>query len=334
MNARPMARWRDIGSRLRRHPALVLFFIAPIFGELFSGATPLPEFINPITLFILALLYGNGAILARELTIRWGKDWRRLLLLGMAYGIYEEGLVVRSFFDPQWPDLGNMATYGRVAGVNLVWAVHLTAFHTAISIMSSVAFVEILYPARRAERWVRDKRLWRLVVPGLLLMLPIGKLLTPYDAPDAWVFACWLSIAGLLAIARRLPTPPTPGTSRRVPSAWRFFFLALAGVFVHFFVVYEGADARAYPFPVALLLLLAVDLGVLWLVWRWSGQGLAWDDRHRLALIIGALSFFLGFVPLTTGTPLIFLGNPVFFLLLWLTYRRVSRRVEGTLSHV
>ncbi len=141
-------------------PALALFIIAPVFGELFSGSSPLNEFINPLTFLTLALLYGCGAILCRELVVRWRKGWPSLLLLGLAYGIYEEGLLVQSFFDPTWMDLGSLAVYGRVAGVNWVWAEHLTIYHALVSIAASIAFVEILYPAQRRERWLKSRRWW------------------------------------------------------------------------------------------------------------------------------------------------------------------------------
>lgn len=77
------------------HPALALWLIAPIFGELFSGSLPLNEYLSPLTILTMGMLYGSGAILIREIVTRWQKGWGSLLLLGMAYGIYEEGLVVR-----------------------------------------------------------------------------------------------------------------------------------------------------------------------------------------------------------------------------------------------
>ncbi|MFH2104605.1 MAG: hypothetical protein ABIJ39_14755 [Chloroflexota bacterium] len=51
-------------------PALALFIIAPVFGELFFGSAPLNEYINPLTFITLSLLYGCGAIIARELVVR------------------------------------------------------------------------------------------------------------------------------------------------------------------------------------------------------------------------------------------------------------------------
>ena len=99
-------------------PAVVLFFLAPAIAELLSGSVPPVEFFNPFGFVLLTTLYGSGAILARELTIRWHKGWFGLFALGAAYGIIEEGLMVKSFFDPNWVDIGILGSYGRWAGVN------------------------------------------------------------------------------------------------------------------------------------------------------------------------------------------------------------------------
>lgn len=49
------------------------------------------------------------------------------------------------------------------------------------------------------------------------------------------------------------------------------------------------------PWPVTFVFLAGLDVATLWLVLRWSGNGTSWDDRHRLALVIGMLAFFLAF---------------------------------------
>jgi len=54
-------------------PALVLFFLAPAIGELLSGSSPPAEFFTPFWLLILPALYGSGAVIARELKVRWRK---------------------------------------------------------------------------------------------------------------------------------------------------------------------------------------------------------------------------------------------------------------------
>ncbi|NOY75987.1 MAG: hypothetical protein GXP32_09405 [Kiritimatiellaeota bacterium] len=315
----------------RLSPALALFLIAPAFGELFSGSAPLNEYINPIIFVILSLLYGCGAIIIRELVIRWNKGWPSLLLLGFAYGIYEEGLVVRSFFDPNWMDLGKLGVYGRLAGVNWVWAEHLTIYHALISIAASIVFVEMLYPERRSESWVASKKWLFANWAGFLVVLGLGQLMTSYDAPDGWILLSWLSIFALTGLARIIPARVLAPRERQAPRPRRFFLTGLIGVLAQFILIYNGADNGAYPFPVAMLLLVLFDLFVLWLVLRWNGNGVAWDDRHRMALVNVAMSFFLIFGPLTSGgrSPVMFFSNPVFLFLLWLAYKKVKKRTES-----
>jgi hypothetical protein len=95
-----------------------------MIGELLSGSAPPVEFSGPFVLLVLSALYGSGAILVRELRLRWGKGWPTVFALGAAYGIVEEGLMVKSFFDPNWMDLGLLGSYGRWAGVNWVQHCH------------------------------------------------------------------------------------------------------------------------------------------------------------------------------------------------------------------
>jgi hypothetical protein len=305
-----------------------LWLIAPVFGELFSGSTPLNEYLSPFTFLILGMLYGSGAILIRELLIRWRGGWLSLVLLGAAYGIYEEGLVVRSFFDPNWMDLEKLGVYGRVGGVNWVWAEHLTVFHALVSIAASITFTKILYPDRRSESWVGPRGLaWHAI--AFAAMLPIGSLLNPYDAPDVWLGACWLAIVLLALAAWRAPMSLKAKSVFTPPRPRRFWWIAFLATFGQFFIVYFTAEKNSPPFFVSMVLIALYDLFILWLILRWSGMGRGWDDRHRLALISGSLSFFLILGPLATNGayPVMYFSNPVFIIGLWWVYRKVDRRI-------
>ena len=85
----------------RTWPALLtLFFLAPIIPEMLTGSTPPLMFINPTSLLFETGLYGSGAILIRELVRRRGLGWSSIVLLGAAYGILEEGLVMYKLVQP------------------------------------------------------------------------------------------------------------------------------------------------------------------------------------------------------------------------------------------
>jgi hypothetical protein len=311
-------------------PALALFFIAPILGELFSGSLPLNEFINPLAFMTSAMLYGSGAIIARELKVRWGKGWLSLLLLGFAYGIFEEGIMVRSFFDPNWMDLGSLGTYGRIDGLNVVWAYHLTVYHAIVSILASITLAEILYPAHRRESWVHSKK-WRRIIWGLLLLtLPLGKILTPYDAPDNWILLSWIGILLLMGIARFAPDLRLPPSKKPVPRPRRFFLLAFFGTFMHHIFIYTGADNHTYAYNTAIQLTFFANLLILWLALRWSKNFTAWQDTHRYSFLTGILAFFLALSPFTIGSiyPILYITSPIFLFILRRIYKSIQAREE------
>jgi hypothetical protein len=274
----------------RISPGLTLFVLAPILGELLSGHQPPLEFFNPLNLIILSLPYGCGALICRELVVRWKKGFISLLLLGAAYGMFEEGIVVRSLFNPDWGELGNLGTYSHVAGITWTYAELLIHFHVIVSITASVTLAEILYPEQRYKSWISNKKLMGCFM-ALLLWILAGFLMTSYMPSTGLYILTWLAIFGLVWTARHIPAHSPCTVS--VPGPWWFWLLGLMNMTIFFFTVFLTPQYGVPPYFVTALLLLVLDGGTLWLILRWSGNGLAWDDRHRLYLIAGALSFFI-----------------------------------------
>jgi hypothetical protein len=284
------------GCAMRRiSPALVLFFLSPAIAELLTTSTPPVEFFNPLVLFVLAAIYGSSAILIRELTLRWGKRWPTIFTLGLAYGILAEGLVVKSFFDPTWEDLGILGVYGRWAGVNWVWSLMLTVFHAVFSIAIPIFLVEMMCPQRRDESWVG-----RRGVIGLTTLLSVdvlfGALIMPYRPPIIPYLATIALTIALFLFAKRMPQQwltSTVGTARR-PLV--FGFLGLGGTFAYFFIQempYEGGPPATFTIAIVLGLIGLLIGAVVWM----SGEG-TWTEAHKLALVSGALMFFILFAPL------------------------------------
>ncbi len=312
-------------------PALVLFFLSPAIGELLSGSSPPAEFFNPFGLLVMAALYGSGAILVRELRVRWGKGWPTVFVLGAAYGIVEEGLMVKSFFDPNWMDLGLLGTYGRWAGVNWVWSLHLTIYHAVISIAIPILLVELLFPAQRNERWVGRRGMIGLTLLLLANVLLGFFLLTPYRPPFVPYLLAIVATVVLFLAARRLPVREGRIHPARVPRPLWFALVGFVAQFVFFFGIFWGLPEFAVPVPFTMLAAVALVALVAWGVRRMARNG-AWNDEHRLALTGGVLMFFVLIAPLqeldearvdnTTGMMLVGLATFLFLLWLW-------RRVRG-----
>ncbi len=324
-------------------PALFLLFLAPVLGELVSGHQPPAEFFNPISFAATALPYGCGALLCREFTRRWHKGWPSLLLLSVAYGLYEEGVVSRALFDPQWYELEAIGRYTHVAGINWTYGIMLIHFHAAISILSSVMLTELLFPERRHAPWLTSGQA-ALCGGVLALWAPVLAWLARADhplyvpPPALWALTT-LVLVGLVVAARLVTARPLPIVDRRVPHPRRFLVVGAVNMMVVFATVFVLPEQGIRPPLIALAaFLLACDGLTLWLLLRWSGNTYGWDDRHRLALVAGLLAFFVLFGVMSDleqfeGKSLVGLAV---VLALWRLSRRVAERarVRGPESHV
>jgi hypothetical protein len=335
-------------------PGLALFFLAPAIGELTCGNTPPRMFFNPLAIVLLGVLYGGGAILVRETTRRWNKGWLTLLALGAAYAWVEEGLAVKTYFNPEGAP-GYLGSYGRWLDVNWVWSLDLTFYHAIYSIAVPILLVELMFPSRRTERWAGR---WTQVILGALLIIEVllgyiyfgaeGVANTPPYRPALGPYlGAVVLVVALVVLARYLPAGRTPRTeplgpdaalpAPTLPRAPRPVWLWLTGFLGTILFMF---DMWALPhlglLPWATFLITAACAVVVgWLLVRMWRGGAAWTDRHRLALVAGPLTFFMLFTVLlelkrdhpkdTRGMALVGLAILVMLVVLWLSARR--RRV-------
>jgi hypothetical protein len=299
---------------------LTLFLLAPLTAEALTGSTPIFDFLtHPFSLLYLPALYGSGALLARELVRRRRLGWPNLLLLGAAYGILEEGLVVTSWFNPFWPDVCQRAQhpptglcdYGRMAQTNLVWALSLTLFHAVCSVAIPILLTERLFPQRARAPWLGRRGefffILSLVVAsfiGLLFFGFLGFRAQGYAHPPLIPYLAALLLAvGLVWLGLRLRIRPpahvlgrpwaalTASGARRAPRAWllRLFGFGMTVIWLALPGMLQGAHV---PSGITLALGAALTAGVVWLVLRWSRRP-GWSATEELALATGVLGFFI-----------------------------------------
>jgi hypothetical protein len=320
-----------MGLKERITPALALFLLAPAIGELLSGSSPPLEFFNPFALFLLCLMYGGGALLVREAVFRWKQGWLSMLLLGAAYGIAEEGLACKSFFDPGWMGVGILGSYGRFGGVNWIWTIELTAFHAVFSIAASIILVTLLFPEKKKEPWLSDRGLF-LAGAGFAFIIPFCYwFLTPYRPPAGLIVAAALVALVLVLLAWKLPRPfPWErlfGPAPEKPASVRWFLgfgLAWTSLLFFFSWIFVALCPWATMTGLAMLVFFAGS-GIL--LARRCGYGRNWTDLHRHGLVAGSLGFFffLSFILEAAGIPGMSLVAVGFLLLLlWLRRRLLA----------
>ena len=282
-----------MGCMQRIPPWLTLLILAPLLGEIVSGHQPPIELCNPLAVALFMLPYGFGALLCRELFRRWKKGWISLVLLAVAYGIYEEAVVVRSVFDPEWAELDILKPY-HALGVNWTYAEMLIHFHVLVSIAAAVFLAEMIHSDVREEPWLGRKGLAACAI-GLALWLPAGWLMTRYVPPLPGYILSWAAIAGLLLAARHFPAGVPEPVKKKPPHPFLFLLLGFGNMTLFFAAVYVLPETWAPPLWASAAGLALFDLLTLLLLLHLSSNGGAWEDRHRLAWVAGGLGFFLLF---------------------------------------
>jgi hypothetical protein len=340
--------------RLRTWPAILTLFLLPgITAEMLTGSTPILVYLtNPISFVTNTLLYGSGAILMREVARRRGLGWHSILLLGAAYGTFEEGLVVNTWANPWLPQVcvvtkgvaTGICDYSRVGGINLAWALSLTLFHAVISITVPILLVELLFPRRATLPWLGRKAPLAFVFAEMLV-LAFGLLFNVvsyrqhgFDGPYVGPYLAEVALmAVFIVLALNISPGRRPANDRRAPRLWTLrlfgFFALLLGIALP--SVFQGAKA---PFAIELAVYALVLALASWRVARWARRA-SWNERHMLALASGGLGFFLllwdpileisgqaGGNP-TRGTILVALAYLIFLIVL---ARQVARRLRPT----
>jgi hypothetical protein len=289
-----------VGIKEHIPPALVLLILSPAIGELLSGSSPPVEYFTPFGLTILTALYGGGALLVREIKIRWRKGVGSLLLLGASYGVIEEGVMVASWFNPNWPDLGMMGVFGRWLGVNWVWAVDLTIYHAIVSITVPIILVELAYPERRGETWLPGRWLFIVAVVfvgDVLFGLFLFRLFTGYT-PEAVQLGFALIIAAIfLYAAYNLERGWAIDLKKPVRRPLFYMFYTFIGSIVCVAIFYISPNiipTSGGPLLVGVIGVTAMLLLLLGLRFDWKHS----TDEHRFAICVGSLMVLLLLTPI------------------------------------
>ncbi|MFF1925623.1 hypothetical protein ACFVW8_34250 [Streptomyces sp. NPDC058221] len=281
-------------ERARHHrfrSAIGLFLLAPLIGEFLLGNQPVTALPS---VFLLAPLYGGGALLVREAARRAGRGWPTMILLGAAYALVEEGLVDQMLWNPHYGGFDLGAAYAGFRVPLLDTSVQLLqdvlTMHTVWSICVPIALVEAF--ARDGDRTRPWLGLPGLSVTALVFAAGSGFLaLAQVESEDFTATPAQFAGAGLvvaaLITAAFLCRPPGArhGTGRRPPAPWAVGALSFAATSAYWGREYLPDGVPAVVPVIGWAVLLAA---VLVPCVRWA-RSERWSGAHRTGLAGGAL---------------------------------------------
>ncbi|WP_221762315.1 hypothetical protein [Nonomuraea sp. WAC 01424] len=282
-----------------RWAALLLAGLTPVLAELSLGNPPLRQ---AWLLLLWTPIYGAGTVLIRDLVRRAGRGWGSVLLLGLAYGIVEEGLALQALTSPAMYGAAGWAP--RVLGLNSAYTELNLPYHAVFSVALPILLADLIVPSLRHRPYLGRAGLvtaGAVFVLGALLLRWTASFVDPgYVLPAAAAAVFVVLVAGLAVLALRVVPRPAvaaggpAGGAARVPAPPVVAVAALVAAFGYLALLFPfgGADHPAFTrggwvaAPMAGAVLLAVAAGTL--LRRWTAHG-GWRDRHSLALAGGAL---------------------------------------------
>jgi hypothetical protein len=278
-------------------PVACLLFMSPLIGEYLLGSLPA----SMIALLPLMMaMYGAGAILIRETVRHAGGGWAAIVLLATAYGLFEEGFVTQSLFNPNYLHL-RLLDFGflPLLGTALPWAIFVVSIHVVWSITVPIALVESAFPARRDLPWLGTlgRVLYALAfLAGCTLIAVFSYKQTPFMATPMQFGVVGALIIGLCVTAFKLPKPKAMPAKAAPHGSVLFLVSFLAGS--AFMLAGRRAESEwhmSWPGVVALALGIEAVFAVFVVAKTRDGT---WDEPRRFALMAGAFLVYawIGFL--------------------------------------
>ena len=289
-----------IPRKTRRLMILLLMIMSPGIPEYMTGSSRLGTLISDTPSFFMGLalniaLYTAGVLLIREFSIRYNKGWASILILGLAYGIMEEGISVHTFFAPSGNPVGLLGIYGRSMGVDWIWALGISFFHAIFSIGLPILLLSVAYPNNSREPLLARKGiavvLFVYILDVIILNIAVNTA-KPASAPSPGDYVFFLLLSGiLLLVARFLPGNLLKGAGKEEQGTKKFFLLGTLPFTLYavnaFLPFTSDGNPRISPFLEALLFVTANVLIMLSIAHFMPGKN---NRRHKYALAVGLIT--------------------------------------------
>jgi hypothetical protein len=180
-----------------RRAALTLIVIAPVLTEIVSGNMPAHALLNPRLAGFLFLAYSFPLVVIREVALRWRLPVTGVFLLGLAYGILNEGLLAQTLIRSEHVPIDRFDHYLFVRGFNFSWTCVIVPWHGFLAVLFPIALVSRWFPTCAQMNWLSRPAFVALTSLLIGLVVFVGLARTPHPQ----MVACLVAMAALVWLA-------------------------------------------------------------------------------------------------------------------------------------
>lgn len=193
-----------------RKPSFInlwIFLTIPILTELLSGNQPFSHVFSPGGYLFLFFAYSIPALLIHELRVRWNLGIMGLFVLGLAYGIFNEGVLAQTLFmTGQRIPISTFIGYNKF-GINLPWTATMLPWHALHSIIYPLTILYTLYPQESTHK--RFSTIALILIAIFYFVMGTLVYINPTRGGTTFhLLLSWGLIIGLIALSRVFPKQP------------------------------------------------------------------------------------------------------------------------------
>jgi hypothetical protein len=272
-------------------------------------------FFRPSVFLVYIGFYGLGAVLIRETAAHKKLGYASVLLLGAAFGVLEEGILLKSWFDPAWMGAQITSKALRVYGISGLQPFANVVYHAVVSIAAPVVLIESV---TSREPWLTRNEM----IVGAVVFGGASVVLSTFNdyEPAGWHYLLGIGLFGLFSILGLRGVKVPAGTGDYSPG--RLWVLSAAFVVLLFIIFYTLSTAG-----VPWVIILGGALLLYYLYGRTYSR-LVWSKNHYFAAASGVITGLLPVVAIMARTDPAKTGNVVvavgFAIVLLVVYKRIA----------
>ena len=116
-------------------------------AESLTTSTPPYRWIlgGPLTILVTFMFYGLMLLVIEDLVSRYSWDYRKLFLIGLIYGLLEEGFFALTNELPAHGFVG----FGRYLGLNVPWTIVTSEIHAVYTVVLTFMIADLIIPREK-----------------------------------------------------------------------------------------------------------------------------------------------------------------------------------------
>ena len=138
-------------------PALLLVALTMVVPELLTGSSSIREFLNPAHINILFWGYGVAILLVREIAVRNNLSFAGIFILGLAFGVFNEGLLAKTLIRASELPISQYNQYGYLLGISFPFTFAISFWHALASVLVPILLTYWMYPNNKNRPWLNRK---------------------------------------------------------------------------------------------------------------------------------------------------------------------------------